>query len=69
MDSKPWYESKTVWGAVIGMAGAFCPRVIAALGGTDAAANQIVTVASAIATAIGGLVAIYGRLKANKAIG
>jgi hypothetical protein len=65
MDSKPWYTSKTVWGAVIGLGGAFCPKVIAALGGTDMAADQIVNLTSAIATAIGAGLAIYGRLKAN----
>lgn len=65
MDSKPWYMSKTVWGAVIGLAGAFCPKVIAALGGTDAAADQIVTLTSAIASAVGAALAIYGRIKAN----
>lgn len=64
--AKPWWQSKTVWGGAIavaaGVAGAFGFSI-----GPDeqeALAAAIVGVASGV----GGLLSIYGRIKANKAI-
>jgi ABC-type Fe2+-enterobactin transport system substrate-binding protein len=65
MESKPWYLSKTVWGAIAGVVGVVFPKVISALGGTDAAADQVVTIVGAAVTVVGSLVAIYGRIKAT----
>ena len=69
MDSKPWYMSKTVWGGLLSIVGIACPRAIAALGGSDAAADQIITVVGAGVTLVGGILAIYGRVKASTTIG
>ncbi len=67
MDTKQWWESKTVWGGLIAVGAA----VAGAFGVTvdGAAQNEIAEYAVAIAGAIGGLLAIYGRIKAGKTIG
>ena len=64
---KSIFASRTFWGAIIALAGG--------LGGLfgyqfapEDQANLIETV-SGIATLIGGVVAIWGRVKATKAIG
>lgn len=64
---KSFLASKTIWGAVI----AVLPAVAGLFGytvtggdATDAAGH-----ANAIVTAIGGLLAIYGRVTATKRIG
>lgn len=62
-----WYQSKTVWGGVIavgaGIAGAF--------GYTVSADDQsaIIEIATAVAGALGGVIAIYGRVKATRQVG
>lgn len=65
-NAKAWYASKAVWGGIIAVlaaiAGAF-GYVISPELQTELAA-QIV----AGATAVGGVLAIYGRVKADKAI-
>lgn len=65
-DIKPWYTSKTVWGGIIavgaGVAGAFGVAISPA---DQAHLSDIVVV---IATSIGGLLAIVGRIKASKAV-
>ncbi|MDS7596554.1 hypothetical protein [Agrobacterium tumefaciens] len=67
MDSiKPWYQSKTVWGALIAV---FAPLLHVVgfnlpAGFESELAEGIVTVAGGI----GGLVALYGRLAATKTI-
>lgn len=68
MDStKQWWKSKTVWGGLItlgaAVAGAFGVSVDAETQG------MIVEYVSITASAIGGLVAILGRIKADKRIG
>jgi hypothetical protein len=64
MDSKSWYLSKTLWGAVIGLVGVFAPKILAALGGESAIDNAM-NIAGSVAAAVGGLLAIYGRFKAT----
>lgn len=63
---KEWYKSKTVWGGLIAVgaaaAGAFG---IAIDEGTQ---DQIAELAVVAATAIGGLLAIYGRIRADREI-
>ncbi len=66
-DMKQWYESKTVWGGLI----AILASLLQAAGidvdpGTQA---DLADNAMALAGAIGGLVAIYGRLTAEKKLG
>ena len=66
-DNKPWYLSKTVIAGIvtmiIGVAGTF--GLGAAIEGEK---DQIVDVVIQIATALAGLVAVYGRLTAKKKI-
>lgn len=65
-ETKSWYMSKTVWGGLIavaaGAAGAFGYTVAP----DDQA--QIVEAIVAIATVCGGLLAVFGRVKASKAV-
>jgi hypothetical protein len=66
-ENKKWWESRAVWGGLIALgsavAGAFGIYVDGAT--QEEIANYIVVGAGAV----GGLVAIYGRLKAEKKIG
>lgn len=66
LDDKPWYQSKTVWGGLVALGAA-----IAGLGGLHVAPATQDAVATALldtAAAIGALVAIYGRLAADKTL-
>lgn len=62
-NSKQWYLSKTVWGALI----AILASILHAAGidfdaaGQDMLADNLVTLAGAV----GGLVALYGRMRAQ----
>lgn len=58
--SKTWYESKTVWGGVL----AVLATVAGAFGYTVVEADQTAMVdnLAAIGAAIGGVLAIYGRI-------
>ncbi|MCO6186680.1 hypothetical protein [Rhizobium sp. L1K21] len=66
-DLKLWYQSRTVWGALIAILAS-----VAQMGGVhvdtstqgDIAANLV-----SLSGALGGLIAIYGRVKANKRLG
>lgn len=62
MEGKPWYTSRTVWGAIIAVVASVIPLVsrMGVEGVTDDATN----IASGIAAVVGGIVAIYGRYKA-----
>lgn len=65
MDSKKWYESKGVWGAVAaivcGLAAAFGKDI----GISEESLTELLVQAGVV---IGGAVALYGRIKAEKAI-
>lgn len=66
MTEKKWWESKAVWGGLIavgaGIAGVFGFAVSAEE--QEAIAGAI----TALASAIGGALAVYGRIKANSGI-
>jgi hypothetical protein len=65
-DLKNWYHSKTIWGALIAIGASVLHAA-----GIDIEAgdqSQIVDSLVNISGAIGGLLAIYGRLTANAAI-
>lgn len=66
-ENKPWYLSKTVWGSLIAVGAAVAAGfgVIVDAGTQD----EIAGYAVAIAGAVGGLVAVWGRVKAEKKIG
>jgi hypothetical protein len=59
-------QSKTFWGAVVALAGSALTLVHYTLTPADAA--QAVDLLSGLSGAIGGLVAIYGRVVASKKI-
>lgn len=66
-DTKQWYLSKTVWGGLIAVL-ASLPRAM----GIDIDAGTQAAIADdlvALAGAVGGLVAIYGRIAANRRLG
>lgn len=64
---KKWYESKTVWGALI----AILASVLQAAGVDFDASGQAQMADSlvAISGAIGGLIALYGRMSAETKLG
>ena len=66
-EMKQWYLSKTVWGALIAIVASLLPSAGLAL---DAGAqSQLADDLVSLAGAIGGLIAIYGRLTADKRLG
>jgi len=69
-NSKPWYLSKTVWGALIVIA-----ATLLRLTGYDVSeadlqtiVDPVINVISNTMTAIGAVMALVGRFKANKQI-
>lgn len=66
-DSKAWYASRGVWGSLVavgaGIAGIWGYSI------TEADQATVVAAVSAIAGSVGGLVALWGRLKASKKVG
>jgi ABC-type antimicrobial peptide transport system permease subunit len=70
MDSKAWYASKGVWGGIVGvLAGGLALLGHALSAETQATlVDNAVAIGTGVATIIGGAVAIYGRLKADKII-
>ncbi|CCF18637.1 conserved exported protein of unknown function [Pseudorhizobium banfieldiae] len=64
---KTWYQSKTVWGALIAVAAS-----IAQVAGVDLAPDvqdDMADLAIALGGALGGALSIYGRISASTAIG
>ena len=64
---KQWYLSKTVWGALIAILASLLPGMGIELGAE--ARGQLADSLVSLAGAIGGLIAIYGRLTAEKRLG
>ena len=65
-NQKPWYNSLTLWGAIVTVFAA-----LAGLFGIDIDADtqkQIIEYIILGASAIGGLMAAYGRIRASKII-
>jgi hypothetical protein len=67
LEMKPWYQSKTVWGALIAMAAPLFGRAGLELGGAEQA--EIADALTTLAGTLGGLLALYGRLTATKGVG
>lgn len=67
LDVKPWYQSKTVWGALIAIAAPLLGRAGLEVGGAEQA--QIADALTTLAGTVGGLLALYGRLTATKGVG
>ena len=66
-DTKSFLTSKTIWGGLLAIAA----PAIGILGYTITPADQaaIVAVATSLASAVGGALTIWGRIKATKRIG
>lgn len=64
---KAWYQSKTVWGALIAIAASLLHMAGVSLdAGTQ---NELADLAITMTGGVGGLIAIYGRLVARSEIG
>jgi len=66
-DIKPWHASRTVWAALVTVAAAGLGLAGIPLGEADQ--SQLVDALLQGIGAIAGLVALYGRLRANSRIG
>ncbi|MGE7371026.1 hypothetical protein ACQKKX_18465 [Neorhizobium sp. NPDC001467] len=64
---KAWYQSKTVWGALIAIAASLLQMTGLTI--DDATQGEIADLAVTAVGAIGGLLAIYGRIAARTEIG
>lgn len=66
VEEKNWYQSKTIWGALIAVAASF----VSALGiSIDATAqSDLAEAILQLITALGAMTAIYGRLSATELI-
>ena len=65
-DEKKWYQSKSVWGGIVTVLALALTAFGYGIGADDQAA--LVDYAVSIGGAIGGLIAIYGRVKASKKV-
>lgn len=66
-ETKQWCLSKTVWGALIAILASLLPAMGMEIDGD--AQSRLADDLVSLAGAIGGLVAIYGRLTAEKRLG
>ncbi|MCK8781764.1 hypothetical protein M0654_17420 [Rhizobium sp. NTR19] len=65
-DTKHWYRSKTVWGALIAVAASLL-QVAGLQLGPDVQADLVELIVTS-AGVVGGLLAIYGRIVADSGI-
>lgn len=65
-DEKKWYESKGVWGGIIALLAAIAGAFGYTVTGDDQQALS--EIALSLGGAVGGLLAIYGRVKASKRV-
>ncbi|MCY0094451.1 hypothetical protein [Hoeflea ulvae] len=66
-DSKPWWQSKTLWGAIVTLGSAGLG--LAGLDVSDADREALIELLTSLGAAIGGLMAIFGRITAKNRIG
>jgi uncharacterized membrane protein len=65
-EMKPWYQSRSIWGGIVALAAAIAGVFGAPL---DAATHEaLATALTSAAAAIGAVVAILGRLAAEKTL-
>jgi hypothetical protein len=85
MENKKWYQSKTIWGILIGALGFVTSQVLGVpdvvlpenadfdqiksyVEAVKEAKGSVEVLASQLVAAFGGLLAIYGRIKADTKI-
>lgn len=66
-DMKPWWQSKTLWGAIVTIASSILGLAGLELGEADA--ETLTGLLTSLGAATGGIIAIVGRLKAKSRIG
>jgi len=66
-DSKQWYLSKTVWGALVAILASLLQ--VSGIDFDAAGQDQLADNLVALSGAIGGLIALYGRMSAEKRLG
>ena len=66
-DMKAWWQSKTLWGAIVTIASSILGLAGLELGEVDA--ETLTGLLTSLGAAIGGIIAIVGRLKAKSRIG
>lgn len=64
-DTKSIFASKGVWGSLAAIAGVAVPPLLKATGHADIAAEDVISTGSALVAAIGGVLALIGRLTAK----
>lgn len=68
MDSKPWWQSKTVWG-VIAMALAFVAKIVFKVDVPDGSEESLtdlgIQAATSVVALLGAVLALFGRAKAD----
>lgn len=69
-ETKPAYASTGVWGSLIAVTGALTPLILQVARVNDPSQQQaVVDTLSQVLAAVGGVVALYGRLNARTRIG
>ncbi|MBU4530161.1 MAG: hypothetical protein KUA43_06400 [Hoeflea sp.] len=66
-DIKPWWQSKTLWGALVTIGSAALGLAGLELGDRDREA--LIELLTSLGAAIGGVIAIFGRITAKSRIG
>lgn len=66
-NSKPWYLSRTVWASLVTVAAAVGGLMGMSIGASDQALMSEALLQ--IVTAVGGIIAVFGRLSATDKIG
>ena len=66
-DIKPWWQSKTLWGAIVTLGSAALGLAGLDLGETDREA--LIELLTSLGAALGGVIAIFGRVTAKSRIG
>jgi len=65
MENKPWYLSKTIWGAAVALVGLVSPKAVEALGGPEAT-DTVMAAVGLVAELVGLVVVVWGRASATK---
>ncbi len=66
-DTKPWWQSKTLWGAIVTLGSTVLG--LAGLDFGDVDSDTLIDVLTSLGAAIGGVLAIFGRITAKNRIG
>ncbi len=67
MDSKPWYESRAIWGAVLSVISGFVPLAGTILSVPEVQSNAVDALSS-LGALVGGSLAAWGRVQATTTI-